>query len=227
MKNKCIIAISVIAAIAALLATIAAAETYPSNGGAAYYYKAASSSSNSNSDYILTLGAGVSVADPFCYRGGLGLSLSYGVDSWIGSHLSLMPAIGLRAMSENVIRSGWGIDLDDFYFADFTVSARYHFMLGGTETTVGVGPYIGYALNDDKYGDPSDPEFDAKVNSLSEIRKCDWGIKPAVTFGLGEHFTLGAELVIGLRNVALNYPEYSPCENRYLYSGHVTFGFKF
>lgn len=138
-----------------------------------------------------------------------------------------MPAIGVRAMSENAIRSGWGIDLDDFYFADFTVSARYHFTLGNTPATIGVGPYVAYALNDDKFGDPSDPEFDAKVNTLSEIRKCDWGIKPAVTFGLGQHLTLGAEFVVGLRNVARTYPEYAPMESRYLCSGHITLGIIF
>jgi len=174
---------------------------------------------------IFQFGAGLSVADPYNYRGGLGTSASYGLDIYVSPSFSFMPAVAVHGLSESIIRSGFDIDLDDFYFTDLSVGARYHF----GKCVLGVAPYVALGLNDDKFVtdkykvEPA--EGDSFLDGKSEILRFDYGFIPSFSYNIGNHLSIGFQLYWGLRDVHYHYDQVET-GSRYLYSGLVTLGIR-
>lgn len=176
-------------------------------------------------EHVLEVGGGLSWNDDDTDRSGATLSISYGVDFSLNDKFSVMPMVGYRRTSENMIRSGWnGVSLNDFGFIDFSLSARYRLFDGKVPIVVGVGPYISIIQDRDKYSIDYEPNH--SLQGKNKLKSIDFGLMPTISFDLNRHLSVGAKMNIGLTNTSEYYREIPRQEDRYLKSAETFLRFR-
>jgi len=177
-------------------------------------------------EHVLEVGGGLSWNDDDTDRAGIAASVSYGMDVRLNNRFSVMPMIGYRVTSEGAIRSGWdGVSLNDFSFVDFSVSCRYRVFNGKTPIVVGLGPYISWIADRDKYSNNCYPY--GSIEGKKKLIKADIGLMPSVSFDLTPNFSLGAKMNLSLIDTSEHYREIDFQEERYLVTAESFLRFRF
>ncbi len=140
------------------------------------------------------------ISEPLC------IQASYGLDIKIADKWSLMPAAGIRIMSEYRFHDVDGGDIDCPGFYDFSVALRYHSDIKGTKVIWGLAPVFA-AINDQDSYYLDWPAREPNLDGRTKFEPYDFGVKPGVYCLIGKHFMLGLEGYCGLRDIRIKYPE--------------------
>lgn len=130
---------------------------------------------------------------------GLSVRLGYGLNYYFTDHISVMPAVAVRNVSENTFSdSEEGADDDFFTFLDIPIILQYHFSGKGDGWVVGFGPVFSFALDRDKYYLDAIPQ--SPLDGQSKIKTFHLGLQPGILYQTGK-FRVGIESNIGLQNI--------------------------
>lgn len=189
----------------------------------------ANAQNRKNVENVIEIGSGLSFNDDDTARAGLALSGAYGLDLFLTPDLSIMPMIGGRISSESMIREGMDdLDLNDFVFADFSVSLRYHLYGGRNPITIGVGPYFSIVADRDKYNTVWDTTSGkVNVDGLKKVKASDFGIVPSINFDVLSFMSIGIKANLGIKDVNEKYPERFDIDSRRFNSVQATLALRF
>lgn len=115
-----------------------------------------------------------------------------------------MPGAGVRTQLAHlryINKQSEGAPAPDFlHYADLSFQLRYQIRGIDIPIVFGLGPIMSVALTKTKLGvTPDGPSAKDKYHML------DYGLLPSVSFYLGEHWLLGLEAIVGLRNMYVQY----------------------
>lgn len=130
---------------------------------------------------------------------GLSVRLGYGLNYYFTDHISVMPAIAVRNVSENTFGdSGDGSNDDSFTFLDVPVDFQYHLSGKSKGWVLELAPVFSFALDKDKYYVDADPR--SSLDGQSKIKTFHLGLQPGFLYQTGK-FRVGIESNIGLQNI--------------------------
>ena len=170
---------------------------------------------------------------------GLARRLEYGLDIKIKDAWSVMPGVAYQSLLD---KSGFKqVFLDiDYSGAESSYSsetaalfcmARYCFEFNKTRLHLGVGPQVTINTNNpaNQYGvatyNPQNPN--GSLVGKQKLQRFGFDLVPSAVFTFWNHWLVGVEASIGLRNMMIQYPEHNCTGNVHLFTLMLTTGVAF
>lgn len=177
----------------------------------------------------ILLGGGVFVeSDSYInHNPGITTRLEYGLGIGLDDSWSIMPGLGyMLSLSDINMRQVEGKDHDYFECIDMFCLARRGINVNKAKMYIGFGPQLSVNIGrPDKYfinADITDPR-----NGLRRFKQWNLSVIPNATFLLWNHWLIGLEGNIGLRNMMIQYPEYNTTGRVHFFHLLLTTGFQF
>lgn len=175
----------------------------------------------------ILLGGGVFVESDRNHDPGTTTRLEYGLGIGLDDSWSIMPGLGyMLSLSDINMRQVEGNDRDYFECIDMFCLARRGINVNKAKMYIGFGPQISVNI-----GRPDTYFIDADItdprNGLRRFKQWNLSVIPDVTFLLWNHWLIGLEGNIGLRNMMIQYPEYNTTGRVHFFHLLLTTGFQF
>lgn len=170
---------------------------------------------------------------------GLSTRLEYGLDIKVKDAWSVMPGVAYQSLRDKYDFKQDFLDIDysggessySSGMAALFCMARYCFEFNKTKLHLGVGPQVTINTNHpaNQYGvatyNPHNPK--GSLVGKQKLQRFGFDLVPSAVFTFWNHWLVGVEASIGLRNMMIQYPEHNCTGNIRLFTLMFTTGVAF